>query len=661
MKTINKYLFVLAAAVFTFTACEKQTEREPSPAFEGKAVFFPVSAESEELEPTAPMQHEITIARDTLLKEALSVKLIVAKNSEDIFEVPETVEFAAGESEKTFIVKFPKAQVDGTYTLSLELELTNSNPYLDLKPIYSYTVNIAKWEPVTDKKAIVFDGLVNAFYGTGNPGWYVSYARKNNADGSFDIRLINPYTVLPDYKDGDYDSPIADEFGLYKGFPYNYPTDVDSEGSYNWTIHVAKNGKATFDDFDMGMAWSYGEFSARYYDPTIPGVYTSADKCITFAPGSSACFMADYGGRLTSEPIYIFLDDALWKDINSAISIADLEDGYNDASIEWIARPAGMSTVDSEILQEIVDVVLENAVDPNPKDKQEGSDFQNLYHLKDLFGEGFNLSFYLDTVKFKVALPVALQPTSLSFGGKQIFVGPAEKESFVEETVLAGKTVVLTHFFLQVQTKDGGDLGVFEEKFYLCDEAVIFGEKAEDFAGTYTMTAPSQFSNGSPANMDVEIVFKDGKLTLEGLQYCSPVAVEFDDETKTISIAPQELEPFAGVYDITLYTTDVAGNVSATAKMQFAMAFGGVINMTADTEADGYLLNSNAAGGYVDGYYNLKFTPSAPAAAPARVAANSNLKAQSSLAAHKHATAEKNINFKLQGKVKKHNFPFLQK
>jgi hypothetical protein len=239
-------------------------------------------------------------------------------------------------------------------------------------------------------------------------------------------------------------------------------------------------------------------------------------------------------------------------------------------------------------------------------------------------------------------------------------VGPAEKESFVEETVLGGKTVILTHFFLQVQTKDGGDLGVFEEKFYLCDEEVIFGEKAEDFAGTYKMTAPSQFSGEPNADEDVKIVFKDGKLTLEGLSYCSPIAVEFDDATKTISIAPQALENL-GSYSITLYTTDVNG-VSATAKMQFAMAFGGVINMTADSEADGYLVRaeSEAESGWLDGYYNLKFTPSA-AAAPARVAANRNFNMLSSFAAHKHATAEKNLNFKLQGKVKKHNFPFLQK
>ena len=67
MKKLNKIMLFLAAAVFTLTACEKNTEREPSPVFEGaSSVFFPVSAESEELEPTAALAHEIAICRDTL-------------------------------------------------------------------------------------------------------------------------------------------------------------------------------------------------------------------------------------------------------------------------------------------------------------------------------------------------------------------------------------------------------------------------------------------------------------------------------------------------------------------------------------------------------------------------------------------------------------------
>jgi len=667
MKKINKFMLLLATAVFTLTACEKEVERELSPAFEGKAVFFPVSAESEELEPTAPKQHEITIARDTLLKEAMSVKLIVTENPEDIFSVPETVEFAAGESTKSFFVSFPDAQVDSTYTLNIELELDNSNPYLAAKPNYSYTVYIAKWDLITDKKAIVFDGITNVFFNVGKPGWYVPYARKNNADGSFDIRLLNPYTILPEYdmtKDKPYDNPIADDFGLYGGYPYNYPEDVDAAGTYNMTVHVDKSGNATFDDFAMGMTWSYGAFSAAYIKAGGPGVYNKADQSITFPAGSVGCGMSGYQGGAFFDgdfPMVIYLDDALWKDINSVITISGLEDGYNDASIEWTACQVATRKVESEILQSVVDVELENAVDPNPKDKQEGSDFQNLYHLKDLYGEGFSLAFYLDTVKFKIALPAKPQPTGMSFGGKQIFVGPSKEENIIEKTVLGGKNVTITHFFLQVQTKDGGDLGVFEEKFYLTDEVLASGDKPEDFAGTYKMTGTSQFDGEPDADMDVEIVYSDGKLTLEGVDLCSPIAVEHDAATKTISIAPQALDPYAGTYDITLYTT-VGDDASATAKMQFALALSGIVSMTKDSEADGYILYSQAAGGTVDGYYDLTLTPATPdVTAPARVAANGNIKAHSGLAAHKHATAEKTTNFKLQGKVQKHNFPFLQK
>ena len=663
MKKISKYLLLLATVVFTFAACEDDIKRDPSPTFDGTAVFFPVSAESEELEPTATLAHAITIARDTNNNEALTVKLVVKQNTSKIFTVPETVVFAAGQRETKIEVLFPQAQVDSTYTLALEVELDNANPYLIAKPNYSYTVNIAKWDIVVGKQAIVFDGLVNAFYGTGNPGWYVSYARKNNADGSFDIRLFNPYTVLPEYEiiggAPDYDKPIADDFGLYKGFPYNYPEDVDSEGTYNWTIHVAKNGKATFDNFAMGMTWSYGAFSARYYDPTIPGVFLADDQSITFPKGSSACFMEDYGGRLTSEDIVIFLDDALWKDINSVIRVADLEDGFNDASISWNEVPAKLSTIESTVKPGLIETTLENAIDPNPEDKQgPGSDFYNLYRLTNVYTEGFCLAFYWDTIKSKISLPLDLQPTGMVFAGKEIFVGPsAENESFVEETEFVGKPGLKFHFFLQVQTADGGNLGEFEEVYYFSNEDIIWGEKAEDFAGTYKMTGPSQFDGEAPADVDVEIVFEDEKLFLTGLQYASPIAIEFDDATKVISIAPQELDSLYGKYDITLYTTDAEG-VSESARMQFAMGFGGTIKMTDDSEADGYLLRSEAAGGWLDGYYNLAFTPIAPAdGAPAK--APKAISVKSALTAHEHVTAVKQQNnWKIRGQVKKHNFFF---
>ena len=668
MKKLNKYLLLLAAALFTFTACEKDIQREPSQPFEGKAVFFPISAESEELEPTAVLEHAIKIQRDTINNEELKVKLLVVSNTQDIFEVPDSVTFEAGVTETSFLVKFPNAQIDSTYTLSIQLEDANSNPYLTLKPSYSYTVNIAKWDLVTDKKAIVFDGIVNVFFGTGTPGWYVPYARKDNADGSFDIRLLNPYTVLPDYdmtKEEWYKYPVADKFGLYKGFPDNYPEDVDSEGTYNMTIHVSKKGEATFDTFAMGMTWSYGAFFGAHSTAKGMGKWDKDTLSITFPAGSVACAMANYNDGafyLGSEKMVIYLDDALWQDIHSAIKVADLEDGFNDASLTWNDIDAELSTVVSTILPEpgLIDVKLQNCVDPNPESKQgPGSDFYNLYRLTDVYAADFGLAFYWDTLKSKITLPIAPQPTGLVFGGKQILVGAsAEHESFIEETVLGGKDALLFHFFLQVQTADGGNLGEYEEVYYFSKEKIIWGEKASDFVNTYSLTGFSPF-DGSDVQMDVAIVEEEGKLFLVGIDYCSGIALDFDDEAKTISFVPQDQDSLYGKYDIAVYTMTAEGDASATDAVVLEMKFGGKLSLTDDSPAIGFLTRSEAAGGWLDGAYDIAFTPAAPAkAAPAKAISVKN----SNIAVRKHATvATKMADFKYQGKLPKHNFFFKQK
>jgi len=659
---------LLLAAVFAFTACEQDVQREPSKPFEGKAVFFPISSESEELEPTVALEHAVRIARDTVNNEELKVKLLLLSNTQGVFEVPDTVTFPAGVTEMSFLVKFPNAQIDSTYTFAIGLEDINSNPYLVKKPSYSYTVNIAKWDLVLDKKAIVFDGIINVFYSTGNPGWYVSYARKDNADGSFDIRLLNPYTVLPDYdmtKEEWYKYPVADEFGLYKGFPDNYPEDVDSEGTYNMTIHVNKKGEATFDQFALGMTWSYGAFYGAHASSKGMGKWDKTDKSITFPGGTVACAMADYkegSFYLGDQDLVIFLDDALWQDIHSVIKVADLEDGFNDASLTWNDIDAELSTVVSTILPEpgLIDVKLQNCVDPNPVEKQgPGSDFYNLFRLTDVYAAGYGLAFYWDTLKSKISLPVDPQPTGLLFGGKQILVGPsAANECFIEEAVLGGKDALLFHFFLQVQTADGGNLGEYEEVYYFCTEKIIWGEKASDFVNTYSLTGFSPFDD-TEVQMDVEIVEEEGKLFLMGIDYCSGIAMDFDEETKTISFVPQEQDSLYGKYDIAVYTMTAEGEPSATDAVVLEMKFGGKLSLTEESPAIGFLTRSEAAGGWLDGAYDIAFTPAAPAkAAPAKAISVKN----SNISVRKHATVEsKMADFKYQGKLPKHNFFFKQK
>lgn len=665
MKKLNKYLFILAAAVFTFTACEKEIERPDSPNFDGKkAVFFPVSTESEELEPTATFEHAIKIARDTNNHDALTAKLIVTANTQDIFVVPEVVEFAANVTETTFLVTFPKAQVDSTYTLGITLEADNSNPYRTLNPSYTYTVNIAKWNPVTDKKAVVFDGLTNVFYGVGNPAWYAPYARKDNADGSFDIRLLNPYTILPEYDmtaAEPYDNPIADEFGIYGGYPYNYPEDVDSEGTYNMTIHVDKKGQATFDDFALGMIWSYGMFYGAHATSKGMGVYNKADQSITFEGGTVACAMANYKDgafNLGSEPMIIYLDDALWKDINSVVTVDAFEDGFNDAELTWNDVEGGLHTFLSEVQSDAWDVQLQNSVDPNPEDKQgPSSEFYNLYRLTDVYAEDFCLAFYWDTIKGKVSLPVDLQPTGLEFASKAIFVGPsAEKESYVETIDLKGDQVNAFHFFLQIQTLDGGNLGTYEEVFYFGPNAIVWEKK--DYLGKFILAGTSPF-NGSAMKQTVEIKEDGEDLIMLGVARADTIVLAFDEATGVLSIEPQMLPgvfSYQGTdYPLVLATFDADFNIGFTASLDFAFDLTGVAKLTATSTAIGYLVIANGlAGGNLAGCMDLSLSPApATAAVVARQAGEATLLTGALKAAPKTA---KQPNFKLQGKVQKHNF-----
>ena len=658
MKTINKYFLMLAMVAFGLTACEEEVKREPSPDFDGKkAVFFPISEEAKEVDPKDVFEHEIMIVRTSKAAEA-TIKLKVQENTSKVFTVPESVKFAAKQDTTTFKVKFPKAKIDSTYTLVITLDDAVSDPYRVEHPTYQLTINVAKWNDVTDKVAVVFDGITNVFYGVGNPGWYCPYQRKDNADGSFDIRLLNVYTRLPEYKDGDYDSPIADKFGIYGGYPYNYPEDVDSEGTYNMTLHVAKNGAATFDAFALGMTWSYGAFYGAHAPSAGQGVFNKADQSITFPGGSVLCAMSGYkDGAWYSgtEPMIVFLDDALWQDINSAISVESLEDGFNDASLEWKPIAGELRTLVSSIESDSWDVQLENVIDPNPKDKQgEGSDFFNLFRLADVYAEGFGLAFYWDTIKGKIELPAMIQPTGMNYLSKDIYVGPsATTESFVEDITLKGSKVKAFHFFLQVQTKDGGDMGEYEEVFYLGPKAIVWEKK--DYIGAFTLTGFSPF-DGSAMAQNVVIKEENDALIMLGVARADTIVLGFDAETGAISIEPQFLPgvfSYQGTdYPIVLATFDEDFNIGFTAKLEFAFDLSGVAKLTANSEAIGYLVQAYQLGNLA-GCYDLALVP-----APAAAVAPRNLGAASlqTVAPKLGQRAAKQNELKIKGQLPRHNF-----
>jgi len=621
MKNVSKYMMMLAVVALGFTACEDEIKRDPSPEFDGKkSIFFPLSETALEVDPKDAFEYEVMIVRTSKDAEA-SVKLTVEENTQDVFVVPATVDFAKGQDTTSFVIKFPKAQIDSTYNLFITMDSVVSNPYREELPSFALTLTVAKWDDV-NTKAVVFDEFIDIFFGTGNPGWYCPYQIKNNADGSFDIRLLNPYTILPEYdmdKDPEkpYDYPIYDEFGIYAGYPYNYPTDVDPNGTYNMVIHVAKDGSATFDMFALGMNWGYGMFYGAYNADGGQGRYDATDKSITFPAGTMLSAMADYknGAFYESEvPVAIYLDSALWQDINSVITIEKLEDGFNDVSLEWNAMAGDLQTVVSAVESDSWETLLLNCIDPNEKEKQgEGSDFFNLYMLTDMYAQGYGLAFYWDTIKGKVSLPIIPQPMGQKFASKAMFVTPsAENESYVEEIELKGDKVKVFHLFLQVQTADGGNLGEYEELFYYGPNAVVW-EKA-DYIGQFVMAGYSPF-DGSEVEQAIEIQEKGADLIILGVEDVDTIFASFDDKESALIIEPQmlpnQVEYEGEKFDLALYTLDQDFTPGATAAIKFALKLDGKAAITADSEGIGYLVKAEGLGWW-DGMYDMELIPAAP-------------------------------------------------
>ena len=188
------YLLLAVVGVVTFTACTE--EWTPGPKDTNMGVYFPevnryeVSAEDTSV--------DIAVARNNA-SEAASISLrFEAKNAagEDVelFNVPSTVNFAAGEAEATLTVTFDGTQlvIGEAYSISIKLDEEQSSAYGVAEA--KFTVIIP--EPWTSMgQGIYFDDILcelfaeaDAFRGLGA---YVEF-EQNDLDPTR-IRVKNPF------------------------------------------------------------------------------------------------------------------------------------------------------------------------------------------------------------------------------------------------------------------------------------------------------------------------------------------------------------------------------------------------------------------------------------------------------------------------------------
>jgi hypothetical protein len=593
---MKQYILAISLILFGFAACtEDIPERGTSPVTPEncKGVYFPVDGNQSavELEPTEPTEITITIARADSVGE-IEVPITIDVNDEDVFVVPEKVAFADKEKITTFTVTFPSAGEGITYNLKLSVSGSEFvDEYAQNTPFLSTSVTRIKWS-VIDRPVIWVDGVLG-----GKP----MYVDVDSAlvGSALRYRFKNVYKVAtPGTWEGDEYISTPDADGIYNGHYYIWPGEFDEENDY-YTVIEIKGETVTMFPGAIGVTWSagpmsigsiYGNLSENLASYPL-GIFDKEADVITF-PNSSLYYSNNDGAYIGKETI-IYLSKEAYLIANMKI------EDFNEVEYEDI--PGAVSEFESKAYSESWAQSFAQAKDIDETNPE--SEYKNLYYLTDLYAEGFGLAFYYNGKNLTVP---ANQPIGTKVLGKELYV--SESDNLESSVTSNAKGVSIYTFGLKFHYEDGTVVGEFAEIFYYSKDLVVYA--IEDFYGDYKLTAPCQFTGYPDADMDVTIAAGESENTfvITGIDLAEEVKATFDTGTSTLSIAPQELADY-GPYDITLYTTTPEGDVSTTAAMDFNFNMGGNLVMTTTSEADGYLLNSEAAGGWVDGYYNLKFTP----------------------------------------------------
>ncbi len=270
MKKTTRYIALLLSgiALTCFTACsDDEWTAGPtadqdciSAAFEGKNVDFV------ELEDTDPTEMTLTVTRSKT-DAAATVPIKVLSNTNDVFSIPESVNFAAGEATSNLTISFDDAELKELYTFEIALDEAAVNPYKG-NGYACYTIQRLKW--VTIPGTFTFNDWTFTTY-NGGKQYDVTVQR---VDGENRYRIVDPFKeATEEYKAG---TPIdgvsvADELEAFLTFEINPASKGVTFTSY-FTGYIDKDkskilGLCTEDQ--MGVA-------------DVDSKYDDANKKITF-------------------------------------------------------------------------------------------------------------------------------------------------------------------------------------------------------------------------------------------------------------------------------------------------------------------------------------------------------------------------------------------
>lgn len=416
---MNKILagLVAVASIFATSSCSEDDSYTPAEPETGVKPYVYFSEKNEttfSLEPTAPAELTFTVCRQDT-KDAIEMPLIVTENTSNVFNVPSSVSFAAGEESVDVTVTFPDAPIGTPCSLTVGFNSEYTGIYYSGIGQQTFTVNRVKWNNVgyvvsqsgekIEGWAMFTEDHLTTFFSVQNVSYPIEVQERDDVRGLF--RLKNVYGA---------------------SYPYNEPGDYDDTQDYYITIDATNPNKVYIPELtDLGFDWGYGNFYiwslAGYY--LAQGKASSAEEfygtykngAITFPKEALMIAMKDYNDM----GLYKSNGSGLWKvvlDPSLQKYEADIENDFEyDEEIadgEFYSNLLGKSSTVSLYVGTCTET-------KDDCDKVFEEKYGKIYKLYSPYAEDYILTFFAKDGSVSVPKDYELQATGLQALGQDVY------------------------------------------------------------------------------------------------------------------------------------------------------------------------------------------------------------------------------------------------
>ena len=262
-------MLVALLGCLTLSSCSDDDDYTADPSVDPNcqgAYFAASNTYDYELDPESPTSFSLTVER-TNTESAATIGIEVLANTENIFEIPESVSFEAGQSTATITLSFPNAEIGTSYGYELKLEDGNYNPYANQTAYVSGEVLRIRWLNFTATFNDEWMGLTD------------SPVTVQRVEGQNRWRVVDPYAEVFESQGLEYD---YEHYAQYINFTVNtdqsvtfetFISDVYSDGSQIsgfWPLELSESLTA-----EAAMSQALDSYTVRlapyYYIPGLGG------------------------------------------------------------------------------------------------------------------------------------------------------------------------------------------------------------------------------------------------------------------------------------------------------------------------------------------------------------------------------------------------------